>query len=132
MDAIFFPYCCGTVSDWLLKIVAVVNLVTLKFSNMRHASFWIPLHFLSSPFLSKYTLCMKLLSSGWIYSTHVYNSASYGDCVSAHRIYFQVFKFTEAGTENSGKCEIPSTPMDCGYNKYINVSHSDKLQDISI
>ena len=129
IDAIFIPYHCSTVSDWSLEMVGLVNLIISKCSNMSQASLWIPQHFPPSQILPSYTSFMTRLSPGWMYSTHIYDSVSYGDCLTSHCICFQMYKLTETGTLNAGKYEIPLTQMDCGYNNHINISYNDEVQD---
>ena len=126
IDTMFVPCNCGTISDWL------VNMVGLDYSKMCQASLWVPRHFLPTSIFPSCMLCMTCLLSRWMYNTHVYNLAWYRDYVTAHRICFQVYKLEKSGTTNTGKYETPTTQMDWGYKKNINILYNDKLQGTSI
>ena len=62
-----------------------------------------------------------------MYNTYVYDSSAYGNFVSAHRVYFQMFKVMEVGAVNSIEYKRPDIQLDCSYGRSINESNNDEF-----
>ena len=86
----YIPYHCGTVVDWTLTMICIINKLIESSTIFQLATLWIPSTYMASPILDKYSKRFLQLATGWTYQTTSCNSATYGDWMSAHRVYFQI------------------------------------------
>lgn len=124
MDSMYVPYHCGTLADWLLMMVALVNSLIQSISEFRVATLWIPSAFLLLHIPSTYTPYFAHLVSGWQYKAYIYNTAAFGDYVAAARVCLQI---CEQSDRICHEQLDPSTPVAVGYGSCINSKFNNDL-----
>ena len=63
---------------------------------------------------------------------HTYNSAAFGDCVSAHRVCVHIFNVLDTGTVNASRYAQPNNATECSCGIHIDSSNNDELGTTTI
>ena len=65
LDAMFIPYQCGPLTEWLFRLVGIINDYITYCTKFKHASLWAPHTFLPMPLTSQFTTCLGKLAKEW-------------------------------------------------------------------
>ena len=132
INAMFVPYYCGALTEWLFRMIGIINTFICDCSRFKQASLWIPQVFLPNPLTPHYATCLSKLTKGWIHNMHTYNSAFFDDCVAAHRVCVQIFNEIEDGMINAGKYSQPDDHTQCSYGTHIDNKQNDEMATTTV
>ena len=135
IDVFFVPYAeLGNVVHWVQEIISGLTVQLQSAMDLIEINLWVPSNFLP-PAIQ--TLVKKIIKkhmpNDWEYKCTQYNSAKFGDCVTALRSHIQLVKMCENGRGNCSKFTSDfSDIIPIGYGEHINIMLNDSLREFSI
>ena len=118
IDGMYIPHHCSNVVDWIMTMIDSINGLTQSCNLFHFATLWIPILYTLWPVPDKYRTCFQHLATDWTYQLSSCNSASYGDCISATRVYFKIFRiYDEAHAPNA----VPAITPISSYGLHIDI-----------
>ena len=127
MDAIFIPYQCGSMMDWLSQTVPLITVLDASGPRFIQVYLWAPISFLYCGLSQDIRSVHAELPETWSYRVREYNVANFRDKVSAIKVCIELSMCTNVLYSESTKTNCSSTSLDCGFGKYVNDSYNDEL-----
>ena len=64
MDGMYIPQNCGTVADWILTMMTIINKLVQTCDLFHSATLWIPSPYMLWPVPDRYNKCFQQLAVG--------------------------------------------------------------------
>ena len=133
MEATFIPHQNGSVHDWLDQILMLFKRVISTAGNcLRYVTCWIRKDFFSCPIQKVASLQLKEhLSEPWEHIIQCYNTAEFGDSVSAFRVGIHIHLNTDS-VHDVHDAKKPTASLDqysSSYGNYIVESMNDVMDE---
>ena len=113
----FIPYSCGSAVQWMLKMISLLSTISLNNTVFHLVTLWLPADFAPT----NLDHLLQSIPIPWRYNSAVYNSAAFGDSISAHRLCVHIYK---SSCTHMLSATTPSSFHDVGFGQHIHAEYN--------
>ena len=129
----FIPYNSCTLSAWLSSTISLINLAADACPLFYQRTIWVPKDFYPDSLTNTVTTILSLIVSGWMYTSHCYNAATFGDAVAASCIGIKIFRDNDTNYSMDARyTNNNSIVVSLGYEQYIDTMLNTPVNMYSI
>ena len=120
MDAIFIPYCSGSLPVWITAIINCMYSIASSNNCCSQCTLWVPKSFYPLTIVPHCLAILDTMETPWAYCIHEYNTASFGNSISALCIGITIYLKSDIYRRMGNNCLPPlNTPLKYGYDHCI-------------